>query len=232
MSIKLMTAVWGINLPDSEKLVLLALADNANDEGVCWPSIATIAEKCSKSERTIQRAISTLESAGHLSRTDKPGKGTVWHVHPRHDVTPDTMTGVTSCRQTPVTVSPKPSRTTNLPSEGKPSSGTRARDRSVFEIPDWIPSAAWSGWLEMRKRAGRPPGERACQLAVEKLRKLADDGHPPDRVLDQSTLNGWSGLFEVKELKHERSGQSGRPAPGRNLTASIAAALDLDRAAR
>ncbi len=41
MSIKIMTAVWNLDLPDSEKLALLALADCANDEGLCWPSMAT-----------------------------------------------------------------------------------------------------------------------------------------------------------------------------------------------
>ncbi|MBK6707558.1 MAG: helix-turn-helix domain-containing protein [Sphingomonadales bacterium] len=43
MSIQIMTVVWELDLPDSEKLALLALADNANDEGYCWPSMATLA---------------------------------------------------------------------------------------------------------------------------------------------------------------------------------------------
>ena len=51
MSVRLMTEVWAVSLPDSEKLVLLALADCANDEGLCWPSMATLARKCSNSEK-------------------------------------------------------------------------------------------------------------------------------------------------------------------------------------
>ena len=54
MSVRIMTAVWSVTLPDSEKIVLLALADCANDEGLCWPSMATLAAKCSKSERDRQ----------------------------------------------------------------------------------------------------------------------------------------------------------------------------------
>ncbi len=39
MSIKAMTWAWGLaELPLRESMVLLALADNANDEGYCWPS--------------------------------------------------------------------------------------------------------------------------------------------------------------------------------------------------
>jgi hypothetical protein len=34
MSVRLMAAVWRLDLPATDKLVLLALADAANDEGV------------------------------------------------------------------------------------------------------------------------------------------------------------------------------------------------------
>ena len=75
MSIRIMTAVWDTTLPDSEKIVLLALADCANDEGWCWPGMETLAAKCSKSDRTVQKAISALCAAGHLTRIERPGRG-------------------------------------------------------------------------------------------------------------------------------------------------------------
>lgn len=44
MSIKAMTWAWGLaELPLRESMVLLALADAANDEGVCWPSQEVLA---------------------------------------------------------------------------------------------------------------------------------------------------------------------------------------------
>lgn len=77
-----MTAVWALALPDSQKIVLLALADCANDEGHCWPSMATLAKKCSKGERTVQGVIKDLVAGGHLSRIEKPGKGCDYWIHP------------------------------------------------------------------------------------------------------------------------------------------------------
>lgn len=82
MSVRVMSQVWSLDLPDSEKLVLLALADCANDEGSCWPSMKTLADKCSKSDRTVQTAIKSLVSKGHLSRSETPGKGCHYYVHP------------------------------------------------------------------------------------------------------------------------------------------------------
>jgi hypothetical protein len=67
MSIKLMTLAWQVALKHGDKLVLLALADNANDEGLCWPSIATIGRKCGMGECTVQRVIGRLAGAGHVS---------------------------------------------------------------------------------------------------------------------------------------------------------------------
>ncbi|CAG8998073.1 MAG: hypothetical protein CENE_00004 [Candidatus Celerinatantimonas neptuna] len=78
MSIKLMTQVWDAStFKGNTKLVMLCLADFANDEGLCWPSIATIAKKCSVSSSTVKAQIRDLIRAGflkvqqRLKRTDE-----------------------------------------------------------------------------------------------------------------------------------------------------------------
>ena len=42
------------------KFVLVVLADAANDQGICWPCVATIAGAVGVSKRTVQRAIQLL----------------------------------------------------------------------------------------------------------------------------------------------------------------------------
>ena len=67
MSSKLLGHVWDLDLPDhATKLVLLRLADSANDEtGECWPSLKHIQDKCNiKSKNTIRRALEILEQLG------------------------------------------------------------------------------------------------------------------------------------------------------------------------
>ena len=101
MSIRVMTRVWDVDLPDSEKLVLLALADCANDEGFCWPSMATLARKCSKSDRTVQKAVKSLCQRGQLSREARLGKGVHYFVHPRSDCSPEEPSPPNASAQTP-----------------------------------------------------------------------------------------------------------------------------------
>ncbi|WP_051227699.1 helix-turn-helix domain-containing protein [Oceanospirillum beijerinckii] len=50
----------------SRKLVLIKLSDNANDSGVCWPSIQHIADQCEMSTRTVRRHLKDLEEAGFV----------------------------------------------------------------------------------------------------------------------------------------------------------------------
>lgn len=68
MSIRLMSAVWVLPITPAPKLVLLALADWANDGGrQCFPSIRSIAARACISERQAQRHMRALEAAGWLS---------------------------------------------------------------------------------------------------------------------------------------------------------------------
>lgn len=55
---------WQQDLLPTPKLVLMALADAANDQGICWPSISTVATKCRVSDRTVRRVVQTLIARG------------------------------------------------------------------------------------------------------------------------------------------------------------------------
>ena len=61
-----MTWAWQAPLPPGPKIVLLALADIADDEGVCWPGHRSLAAKCSVTVRTVQRTIAALQAQGQL----------------------------------------------------------------------------------------------------------------------------------------------------------------------
>ena len=62
MSLKVMHWAWSLALPPTLKIVLLALADEANDGGYTFPSVAYLARKCSLGDRTVQRVLRKLTS--------------------------------------------------------------------------------------------------------------------------------------------------------------------------
>lgn len=60
-------------------------------------------------------------------------------------------------------------------------------------------------YLEMRRRIRKPATETAIQLALGVLDRLKNQGHDPNAVLEQSILNSWQGLFELKGKQGSRA---------------------------
>lgn len=74
MSVKVMARVWAHSQQKGgELLVMLALADFANDAGECWPSIRVLAQKARLSERQTRRVLNTLEASRELRRSRSNG---------------------------------------------------------------------------------------------------------------------------------------------------------------
>jgi len=68
--------VWQMrSLTPTQKLVLLCLAQHANAQGECWPSVATIAEETGYSARAVQLALADLRQAGHIKITPATSEG-------------------------------------------------------------------------------------------------------------------------------------------------------------
>ena len=174
-----MTQVWETSLPSAEKMVLLVIADHANDDGSdSWPGVKTIARKCSISERSAQRHIRSLEARGIIWIAAQRGgnRNTRHDRRPnRYDINLGALNGVTICRdevdgvtdetergdnyditgcqteQNGVTpVSPYPSLSIHEPSENHPAE----------LVADW--ESTFEQWWKMQPR----------KVAKDKARKL------------------------------------------------------------
>lgn len=75
-------------------------------------------------------------------------------------------------------------------------------------LPDWLPAEPWSAFLAMRKTIKKPVVSDAVPIAIRKLEALRNAGNDVRAVLEQSTMNCWQGLFEIKP-------EQARASPGR-----------------
>lgn len=192
MSVKVMSAVWEReDLDASERLVLLSLADHADDDGVCYPSIARLCKRTSLAERTVQGTVKRLTQRGLLVveygggrngtnrftvRANPAADAPPQQMHPRRKcATPPQMTA-----KNPAADAPKPSRTTI-----EPSNNVRAVLCAVLK-----PETA-DAFIEHRAAKRAKLTARAAELIVKKLA-----GHTaPDAVVEHSIMNGWTGVF-------------------------------------
>ena len=60
MSVKIMSQVWELDLPHNAQSIFLALADHADDDGYCYPSVGRLAWKTGYGVRQVQRTLKDL----------------------------------------------------------------------------------------------------------------------------------------------------------------------------
>lgn len=80
MSVRLMSSVLRNvrGLPSGQRLLLVVLADFANDEGYCWPSIGTLARHCDMTERHVSALLKELQRAGYLAIGEQRGRSNAY----------------------------------------------------------------------------------------------------------------------------------------------------------
>jgi biotin operon repressor len=71
MSVAAMSWAWRQDIATNPKMVLLALADHADDEGICWPGLKGVMGKCGMTRRSVQRHIADLRKQGFVMVEDK-----------------------------------------------------------------------------------------------------------------------------------------------------------------
>lgn len=64
-----MNWVWGLPLSSNEKIVLLAIADCANDEGFAYPGYNTLTRKTGMARSTLAKKLKLLSASGLLEKS-------------------------------------------------------------------------------------------------------------------------------------------------------------------
>jgi DNA-binding transcriptional MocR family regulator len=140
-----MNYVWdGEISPASKRLAMLALADQANDQGVTWPSVATIARRIGCSRSTAESALKALEADGLIKRDRRFNDSTVYTINIaalKASTTPPENRG------TPEKQAPPPPKTGGTPPENpgpnhqrtlkkNPPPAAPASEPALFPEPD------------------------------------------------------------------------------------------------
>ena len=82
MSVRALSWSFALPLQDmAAKGVLHALADHADEDWKCWPSLARIALFVGCSENTARRALQRVEAMGIISREARPGQSDMYRLN-------------------------------------------------------------------------------------------------------------------------------------------------------
>lgn len=214
------------------KLVLIKLADNASDQGECWPSYQHIADQCEIDRSTVRKHIKHLEAQGLVRIENREGpKGNstnLYYLTLRNPVGQNSTpvgpesTGVGPQPTPPV--GPESTRTSHSfepvtePVEKTVADAPSAKKKApkfdpMTAKPANVSTAVWADWCQHRREIGK----RLTKTTCDRQAKTLAGHHSPDAVINQSISNGWTGLFPEKVLPGAQQGQR-RTGPDFNDT--------------
>lgn len=206
-----MARVWESDLPATDRLVLLSVADHADERDECYPSIGRLVDRTGLTDRSIQKAIKRLCEGGYLAVESGGGRNrtnlfrvlkprttfTPNHVHPE---TPNVV------RVNPEPRSDKPSRTIIEPSE-------------VIETPasvlsQYASADAVSSFIAYRRKSkGNALTLTAAKRLGHKLATITEMGGDASDALGMAEERGWLAVepdwyFKAKGKPHGKSSRS------------------------
>ncbi|MGL6241692.1 helix-turn-helix domain-containing protein [Pseudomonas sp.] len=165
MSTMIMSACWPLQgMSATQKAVLISLADNANDEGVCWPSVPKIAMRTCLSERAVQVSIRWLCSTGIMSTAERVGRSTLYTLTPAAYAPPQQPRPANDAPHIPQEQHPSPAQ----PAPAPRSSCTQNRNRT-YKDPSAEPSSFLSAPI------GQSIVVAGKQVSVKQLKAQEDD---------------------------------------------------------
>ena len=175
MSIHAMTTVWQRSTASgSTLLLLLALADHANDSGQCYPAIETLAAKTRMSERQTIRIIQAAEQLGELTTQRNANKANHYTITPAGQ---------------PIT--PPSPQAANQPTSGKPS---RRGDKMSPQTATGVTSCHSQGDISNRKCH---PNH---QLFDDDEKNNKNKAHPPKNFGDDQSPEFKAAALEIAKF--------------------------------
>lgn len=237
LMVKAMKTVVGNPL---RKLVLIKLADNASDQGECWPSYQHIAEQCEISKRSVMNHIDALIEAGFVTKELRKGgpKGNSSNVYRLHFGGAGAAPGVVQeihqggagdSLGGSAGAAPRTSHSSEPviePEQGAcaPRAAKAPKFDPLTACPANVSLDAWADWCQHRREIRKPLTAASCRHQAKQLA-----GHPnPDHVLHLSIANGWTGLFPEKV---HASSQQSRAAGRASAVDQVRAAIEARAAA-
>ncbi len=240
MSFKAMSWATSIKTGSpTKKLILLMLADRANAEGFCWPSMKTLMADCEMSREAISRNIKQMEESDFLHITKHNNKGqwknNVYHLHVTLNHTPCDLGSHDHVTHDHANLSTEPVKESNTvagapeggfetqPTQSKPSP-SQSKKNVVFRAPTRDEVAKWAGEWALKK-------ERNAAAVV----KVAEEARTYYERLDWTNRNGkavkvWKTTIAGNWLTDEKivKAQGGQFTPTTTMTEAQSKAQGLN----
>lgn len=190
------------------KAVLMALADMADDDGHCWPSLETLAEYTCASKRAVIDAIKYLESAQVLVSDRSNGRKTTYTLTPESFVPVVIMSARTEARRksesganaAPVDA-PEPVQMPHRSDEETSADAAPVSDGKPVQMPH----GSESGPVQMPHSTGANAAPEPVQMPHEPVRQPHSNHQEPPINHQENHQLGGDDLFATSDQQAEQA---------------------------
>ena len=197
------------SLKANTKILLLVLMTYENKEGFAYPSQSRLIEETGLSKNTLLKCLNELEEKGYIKRVKEKGENNKYYINSSIKI--DTSTSIKINTSEDITSIKNDTRGSikNDTLEVLNTSNKKEKENKKSNIDKIIEAytkndllvEAIRDFIKMRSTIKKPLTDRALIMTLNKLDNFTDNDLEKIEILENSIMNCWQGVFELKNKK-------------------------------
>ena len=196
------------SLKANTKILLLVLMTYENKEGFAYPSQPRLIEETGLSKNTLLKCLNELEEKGYIKRVKEKGENNKYYINSSIKI--DTSTSIKINTSEDVTSIKNDTRGSIKIDTLKVLNTSNKKEKEKKTNIDKIIEAytkndllieAIKDFIKMRSTIKKPLTDRALKGILNKLDTFASNDLDKVEILENSIMNCWQGVFELKNKK-------------------------------
>lgn len=191
------------DLKANTKILLLILLSYENkEEGFAYPSHSRLIKETGLSKVTLLKCLDELEEKGHIKRVKAKGGNNKYYINDniKNSSTKNSTSEKDSSTKNDTTTSTKNSTLQLLNKNNKKEKTNLDKIIEAYTKNDLLVEAI-KDFIKMRKTIKKPVTDRGLKGILNKLDKYGKDDLEKIEILENSIMNCWQGVFELKNKK-------------------------------
>jgi hypothetical protein len=185
---------WALNrvtgITSTQKAILIALADRANEDHQCWPSYDDICFRSGANRKSVVAALKKLEELGVIERNRRFSKSTVYTLAISTDIGPIQKYQYRADDRPKYGHNDRP----NIgPLTINESSKETPKAKHSRKVPEGVDPDVWKDWVQYRRKFKAPCTDRSLTLVANKLKEVSFSEQR--ECVDRAIECGWKSVF-------------------------------------
>ena len=191
------------DLKANTKILLLILLSYENkEEGFAYPSHSRLIKETGLSKVTLLKCLDELEEKGYIKSVKAKGGNNIYCINDniKNSSTKNSTSEKDSSTKNDTTTSTKNSTLQLLNKNNKKEKTNLDKIIEAYTKNDLLVEAI-KDFIKMRKTIKKPVTDRGLKGILNKLDKYGKDDLEKIEILENSIMNCWQGVFELKNKK-------------------------------